>query len=122
MSVSPLPENWFRPGLVATPPAMERHRYGVLQFDGESSPVRGVYFVCCQGFVKIGHAKDIRKRISGIAQMNPHRVWLRAYINTDSEAESRRLEAELHERFKDDRYRLEWFHYTDRIRSFVDGL
>lgn len=112
-------QHWCRDKAVLTPEKLEIHRYGVLQFD--TKPIRGVYFVRCDNFVKIGHAKDIRKRIADIAQMNPHRVWLLAYVPTECETESRYLEGTLHDRFRDDRYRLEWFHYTERIRAFVEA-
>lgn len=84
-------------------------------------PVRGVYFIGCEGFVKIGYAKDIRQRMSDIALASPHQCELLGFIPTASDADSRRLEAELHRRFTADRHRLEWFKYSDAIRTYVEG-
>jgi hypothetical protein len=88
----------------------------------EYQPTRGVYFVVADGFVKIGHSKDIRHRFGAIAQMNPHPCELVAVIGTQSEHESRDVERSLHGRFKDQRHRLEWFHYTPEIEAYVCSL
>lgn len=84
--------------------------------------VRGVYFVESDGFVKIGHAKDIRQRFGSIAQMNPHRCQLVGVIRTETAQESYKIERDLHERFADQRHRLEWFHYTPAIEAYIARL
>lgn len=87
-----------------------------------SVSVQGVYFVECDGFIKIGFAKNIRDRFGSIAQMNPHRCDLVAVIRTNGESESRQLERELHTRFAEHRHRLEWFHYAPEIQAYVATL
>jgi hypothetical protein len=85
-------------------------------------PVCGVYFAACQSWVKIGYAKDIRKRVSTIAAMNPHQIRLVAFIEAETDADARALEGAMHARFGADRYRLEWFHFTDNIRRFLEEM
>lgn len=96
------------------------HRCGPI--DRMTLTVRGVYLAQCQSFIKIGHAKNISKRMYGISVANPHRVTLLAYIPALDFQDALTIERQLHQRFAADRYRLEWFHYTDRIRRFIEEM
>lgn len=106
--------------LFQRPRGVKGYVYGPLLH--RTGPVCGVYFVTCEGFIKIGHAKNIRKRLEAIAGLNPHRVWLRGFIETTTQDEAKTIERDLHARFQRDHYRLEWFHFTDHIKRFIETL
>jgi hypothetical protein len=86
---------------------------------GRTEAVRCVYFIACDGFVKIGHTKDIRKRFQGISLANPRPCELLAIVRTSDEQESRHIEKSLHARFAVHRHRLEWFRHTPDIHAYI---
>jgi hypothetical protein len=77
----------------------------------------GVYFLQGEnGYIKIGKSDHIWRRYRSIERHSPVRVSLVGYILTnDSDA----LEKELHERFKDNRMRYEWFSPTNELRDLI---
>lgn len=85
----------------------------------------GVYFVGVGAYVKIGHAADIRRRFAQLATGMPEQPELLAVIPRPDSAAARSLEADLHQRFRKQRARREWFHrepLADVIRSLQAGV
>lgn len=76
------------------------------------------YFVQGPPFspVKIGRATDVAQRVSSLQTATPHELRILRILEGDREAE-------MHERFSDDRIRGEWFRWSPAIESFVsEGL
>jgi len=65
-----------------------------------------VYVLECDGFVKIGIAKSVPKRMAGIQTGSPHDVEFLGMFPTISPAED---EANLHRHYSEFRKRGEWF-------------
>ena len=87
-----------------------------------TSAFGGVYFVQCCDFVKIGYSRDIRKRVVGLSLTNPFRLELLAYVKSDDTLEARCLETELHDRFRAQRHRLEWFRYDGPLTAYIKTI
>ena len=68
------------------------------------SRVAYVYFLECGGFIKIGFATDIARRLQAIQAMNPLDVTLVGRIRA-----TLRVERVLQERFSGVHHRGEWF-------------
>lgn len=79
----------------------------------------GVYFVCCGAFVKIGHARDIPKRVNCIQTGTPFDVSLLAVERTPTVQQAQARERELHARFKELRVRGEWFKNEPPLSNFI---
>lgn len=78
--------------------------------------VPGVYAVAgIAGFVKIGRAKSIARRLINIQSDCPVEVQLLAVLSTDPNDEER-----FHEMFAFERVRGEWFRASDRLLSYLD--
>jgi hypothetical protein len=79
---------------------------------------RFVYFVACDGFVKIGVANNVEKRIRELQVGCPHTLDLIGLAEG-----GRELEAAYHKRFRKLRVAGEWFRLapplTDEIMRFV---
>ena len=80
-----------------------------------------VYFVATadKQSVKIGCAKNITKRLKDLQTGNQQLLIVLAEIPTEKML---RLERELHERFKKDRVRAEWFTMSKDIVELIDQL
>jgi hypothetical protein len=78
-----------------------------------------VYFIATEDgrFVKIGLSREPEARCQSIQVGLPVAVSVIAVIPGD-----RREEKRLQYRFRRDRAREEWFHFTREIRRFVDAL
>ena len=73
-----------------------------------------VYFIWCEGFVKIGYTQDIFKRMTAFQTGNPFNLLLLGAIICGSEWEAQALEATLHASFS--QYSVsgsEWFEYDN---------
>jgi hypothetical protein len=66
-----------------------------------------VYFIQSGAFIKIGYTADVPTRLSAIKASSPLEITLIGTVAGTFE-----LEAQLHERFKADHHRGEWFHAT----------
>lgn len=64
--------------------------------------------------VKIGFTKNIAQRLRSLRTASPIEPHIHLTINGD-----RRLESELHQRFKADRIRREWFRLSPEIVAFI---
>ena len=84
--------------------------------------ILGVYFIRCERFVKIGYAKNIRKRIADIACAVPFPLQVPAVISCATISDAQRVEREHHERFRELHYRGEWFRYEDELPLYVMSL
>jgi hypothetical protein len=71
--------------------------------------VSGVYFIRLGAFIKIGCAKDVRKRFYGIQQGIPFRLDLIAVLLPDDGQTHQALERACHEKFAAYREVGEWF-------------
>lgn len=78
-----------------------------------------VYMAHCNGLFKIGRAKDIWKRIKQLQTGNPHPVelWLSWEVN-----DARKVEAWMHEKFKEQHVRGEWYRLDDADIWRVDSI
>lgn len=81
----------------------------------------GVYFVKCEGFIKIGYAADVSIRFQSFRASNPFPVSLLLFIPTADIAAAEALERSLHLQFSPKRHRGEWFVYCPEIANFIDG-
>lgn len=76
-----------------------------------------VYFLRCQGFVKIGFTTDPARRLLNCRVGNPFPVEIAAMVFGDEE-----LEAALHSRFRKLRHRDEWFRDEGSLCALVGEL
>ncbi len=74
----------------------------------KSAKFGGVYIVEVRnsGLFKIGVTKDINKRLSQLQTSNPYEFYLIDFFKTDK---NRELEKFLHNKFRNKRYKREWF-------------
>jgi hypothetical protein len=73
-----------------------------------------IYFIETQGRVKIGYSNDPQRRFSDLTVGCPTRCVLLAIIEGSMSDEK-----DLHERFKANRIRGEWFELTPEISDFM---
>lgn len=78
-----------------------------------------VYFVASlgTGLVKIGHSRDVRRRLGELQTASSAPLLLSAAVPG-----SRAQERELHHLFADDRARGEWFRPSARLTHFISML
>lgn len=80
-----------------------------------------VYFVLAEGtsppLVKIGFARDLKKRVESLSTGCPHPLKVVGYVPGPIA-----LEKELHARFSKFRVRGEWFLYAWEISTYLNGL
>jgi len=74
-----------------------------------------LYFVQVGGFIKIGVSLDMERRLKHLRAGCPYAVTLLGVIENSSREE----EAELHERFNEDRLHNEWFRSSERLVSWI---
>lgn len=75
-----------------------------------------IYFMRAGEFVKIGRSKNWRYRMSGMQVGSPYTIVpLLVLIGDESE------EQRLHHRFRESRFRGEWFRLSDAIREYIKG-
>lgn len=77
-----------------------------------------VYFIqgVNGGPIKIGHTDNIEKRIKQMQTGNPNQLIL-LHITRGG----KNLEDQIHEEFKEDHYRGEWFKPSKRILEFIES-
>lgn len=73
-----------------------------------------VYIIRAGEFVKIGYASDPIERIKGFQTASPENIEILA-IYTGFEGSERALQR----RFAKDRYRGEWFWYSDDVKAYI---
>lgn len=85
----------------------------------DDGPLSGVYFVACEGYVKIGLSSNVVQRFRTIQVANPFKVEPLGFIAKSSPLEAEKLEVQLHERFKPERIHGEWFRYSQDLGDFI---
>jgi hypothetical protein len=95
----------------------EARTNGETAYNSGTSP-SFVYFVAFDGFVKIGVAKNVKKRVSQLQSGCPHQLDLIGVVEGDRETE-----AAYHKKFRKLRVSGEWFRLapplTDEIMRLV---
>lgn len=76
-----------------------------------------VYFIECGGFVKIGVAVNVEKRLASLQTGNPAPLTLLVAISGNE-----KMERELHKRFAVDRVQGEWFNFSPALKAYIGGL
>lgn len=76
-----------------------------------------IYFLQCDSRIKIGFAKDVKRRIADISCACPFPVKL---LGTQRGSISE--EQALHKRFAAARVTGEWFNFSDDIAQYITGL
>lgn len=79
----------------------------------------GVYFIRCEGFVKIGYARDVRLRLKSIGTHTPFPIEPLGFIECQDIETAKSLEAALHEKFHHLRERFEWFRLDRSLRDHI---
>ena len=82
-------------------------------------PKCGVYFLHCDGYIKIGHAKDAVRRLRGIETMVPYPVTLVHHVPCPDEATALTCERAFHRQFAALRVRGEWFRLAGDLAAFL---
>ena len=72
--------------------------------------LKGVYFICDSGGVKIGFSHDIQKRMTDLQTGNSDKLYLLGYIPCESDSEMNLKEKLAHGEFDKHRKINEWFH------------
>lgn len=72
-----------------------------------------LYFMVCEGKVKIGRSKDVNARIKTLQTGIAGKIFCFVFRNKGF------LEIEMHKCFKEQRLRGEWFKYDEFIKRFV---
>jgi hypothetical protein len=73
-----------------------------------------IYFIETQGMVKIGYSNDPRRRFHNLSIGCPTKCSLVAVIEGSMSEEK-----DIHEMFKANRIRGEWFEFTPEINTFI---
>lgn len=74
-----------------------------------------LYFIRCNGFVKIGHSADVVARLAELQTGNPYQLQLAAVIPDVTEI----VEGYFHAAFLEDRVNGEWFRMSPTLRKVV---
>jgi len=75
-----------------------------------------VYFIQIGDFIKIGHAKNVKQRLSDIQTSCPYDATLLGEIGVKH---PKRFEGSLHKRFATAHHRGEWYSITDDLLSYI---
>lgn len=81
---------------------------------GLNKPPCVVYFIHCDGFIKIGSTTRVEYRLATLQVANPHQLDV---LLVEDGGEKR--EAELHKEFAEYRVRGEWFRLEGRLRKYL---
>ena len=77
-----------------------------------------LYIIQCNSFYKIGVCTDIKKRLVGLQCGNPYELNLyRLYYIKNA----KKIEGEIHKKYKDKNIRLEWFDLTEEELKDIDN-
>jgi hypothetical protein len=82
----------------------------VIKSTQATSKSSHLYIVESEGYVKIGIASDVDKRMASLNASSPMEVKLLKYYKTDSAAE---VENHLHKRYAKHNHKFEWFTFTE---------
>lgn len=74
-----------------------------------------VYFILCNGRLKVGRAKNVSRRVSSLQIGNPVQLHLYAFVK-GTQADEKRIHAEMHQHH----IRGEWFNWNAATKRIVD--
>jgi hypothetical protein len=103
-------------------PEIIRYRRSLVHARGgrpKNPSLGGVYFIRAAGFIKIGLAGCIEKRIRDLQIGSAVPLECVGYIETDDTPQAISIERELHDRFEKWRHHGEWFAESDEIRALI---
>jgi len=75
-----------------------------------------VYFIKQGNYVKIGRARNVKRRIRRLQTASPVKLEL---IHTKESNSDQRTEKSLHNKFKADRVEGEWFNISKKMKRFL---
>lgn len=83
-----------------------------------------VYFIRAgkKGAIKIGHARDVQRRLDQFQVGNPFKLILLAKIPCASKAHASEIEKRLHKHFWKQRIRGEWFQGNIQFKNALDKI
>jgi hypothetical protein len=73
-----------------------------------------IYFVRSGEFIKIGQSRRWKMRIEGMQVGSPHTIIVLLVLKADP-----KLESKLHNWFRTDHFRGEWFHSGPAILAYI---
>ncbi len=75
-----------------------------------------IYFIRQEydSLVKIGHTHDIKHRLSALQVSNGHKLEVILLIRGMFKEEQ-----EIHDLFSDDKFRGEWYYFSDDIKNYI---
>lgn len=77
-----------------------------------------IYFVYCEGFVKIGYTSWLITRLTELQTGSPHEQrLLHAAV-----CKTRKVEKKIHSDLVDSHHRGEWFHYCPIVESYIQAI
>lgn len=109
--------NGFKIGKLVRITEAEVERYESRDTTFEARPC-SVYVVRSSGFVKIGKASDVERRIASLRGSNPMEVTVLAIL---TEGDGHKLERDLHRRFATCRHRHEWFREEGDLAAWIEA-
>jgi hypothetical protein len=80
---------------------------------------QGIYFVECEGFIKIGWARNVVRRFYELETGNPYRLIPVAFIAVPDASQLAKTERAWHVRFAVLRERGEWFRAAPILRDAI---
>jgi hypothetical protein len=93
-----------------------------IGIDSPQTRTPGLYFIECQGFIKIGISDWIKRRLIGLDHANPLGIKVIAVLPITNPIIARDMERALHTAFADQRHRGEWFRDSPRLRAKIATL
>lgn len=94
-----------------------------ISLEGDKTPhPHFVYFILNEdsNAIKIGHAKDVTKRLKALQTSSPAHLKLLKTIQTEGSEAAAELEQSLHKQFWDLRLAGEWFKAHASLREYVE--
>lgn len=88
------------------------------------SGIMEVYFIRAgkRGAIKIGHARNVERRLEALQTGNAYRLEVIARIPCDSKQHAIEIEQQLHKHFRKQRIRREWFQGNIKFGDAIKHL
>lgn len=97
-----------------------------LSLDGKklTHEIHFIYFILNQdsNAIKIGHAKNIDRRMKSLQTSSPAKLELLKLIPVQGRMEAKKLELSLHQKFSDIRLTGEWFKAEPILVQYINHL
>lgn len=88
-----------------------------MRRDDERNVSGYVYFIRCEGYVKVGYSSNPSSRLRALAVMCPFPCHVIGKIPG-----GKKYEADIHVQLKDHHHRGEWFKWTEEVESIISRL